>query len=294
MDAHMLALSTTDDVLRALRTAHEVSLLAYTLRPGRVEDALVAAAKRGARVTVRLEGQFYHDEDGTLGAANAAAIDRLSRAGADARLVNTGNTVEPKLHAKAIVADNALYLDDRNWPDDGADTIVRDDFSHDRKIVADAVHGTGERGEVFTMRKRDSLASEAKLLAGAHSGEDIIVESESFGGGNRVYRALEELGDSGASPRVLVATRDLEGNAHERAAIEALEKHGVRVRVIDADEKFALAGTRGWLGSTNATPAFDRPDQLDWGARTDDPTIVERLRERFEERWKAATEITAA
>jgi phosphatidylserine/phosphatidylglycerophosphate/cardiolipin synthase-like enzyme len=288
----MLALTTTTAVLAALRDARTISLVAYTLRPGRVEDALLAAARRGAHVAVRLEGHPYAGADGALLKENRVAVDVLARAGADARLVDTDGSGEPPLHAKAIVADDTLFLDDRNWPDDDADTIVRDDFAHDRRMVEDAVRGSGDRpGACFTIRKRDSLASEARLFSNAEAHDDAIVETESFGKGNRVYRALDALGKAGAAPRVLVSSRDLQDNANERTAIARLQADGVQVRAVDADEKFALAGTRGWLGSTNATVAFNHPDQLDWGARTDDPTIVAHLRRRFEERWKQAVTV---
>lgn len=286
----MLRLSSAGAVVRAIHDAREIALIAYALRPGRVEDALLDAARRGARVTVRLEGEPRYDPDGTLARDNGAAIDALARAGADATLMR-----DRVLHAKAIVVDGAVFLDDRNWPDDGEDTIVRDDFARDRRIVRDAVRGRGDDPDrCFAIRKRDALASEARLLASGSNADEVMVESESFGSGNRVYAALARLGDAGASPRVLVSSRDLSESPRERRAIAALERHGVRVRAVDADEKFALVGTRAWIGSANASAAFDRPDQLDWGARTDNGEISEALRDRFERRWAGASDITAA
>lgn len=292
----MLAITSTDDVLHAMRNAHDISLLAYTLRPGRIEDALLDAAGRGAHVRVRLEGKPRYDPDGSLLADNRAVTESLVRAGADARLVHADDaTSEPPLHAKAVLADGALYLDDRNWADDGEDTIVRDDFARDTRMVRDAAAGRGDESNAcFAIRKRDAQGLEASLLARAASGDDIVLESESFGDHNRVYAALARLGDAGAHPRVLVSARDLQANTRERNAILRLESHGVAVRSIDADEKFAFAGSRGWIGSTNATASFDRPDQLDWGARTNDPPIVHALRARFDERWSRGAEITTA
>lgn len=286
----MLSLSSTGDVVHAVRASHRVALLAYVLRPGPVEDALLAAARRGAQVTVRLEGAPRFDPDGTLLQQNRDAVRALAIAGADARLVS-GRT----LHAKAIETDRDVFLDDRNWPADGEDTIVRDDFARDRRIVDAAVRGRDAPADAcFAMHKREALAFEARLLANPARPDDVVVESESFGNANRVYAQLERLGDAGAAPRVLVSSRDLQSSPRERAAIVALERHGVRVRAIDADEKFALAGTRAWIGSANASAAFDRPDQLDWGARTDDATIVAALRARFEQRWAAASDVTEA
>lgn len=287
----MLILSSTDQVLQAIHGAHDIALLAYTLPAGRVEDALVEAAHRGAHVTVRLQGQFVKSAAAELSAANAAAIAALRAAGADAREVDLVGSSDAPLHAKAVLADGALYLDDRNWPDDGQDTIVHDTFASDAASIADAVHGHGDPpSPFFAIDKRDSLTLESRLLYGARTGDDVVVESESFGKGehNKVFWALEHLASQGVHTRLLVASRDLQNNTHERDSLDELQKAGVDIRITDADEKFALVGNRGWLGSTNASAAFDEPDQLDWGARTDQPPIVTHLRAVFEARWSGA------
>ncbi|HTX56349.1 MAG TPA: phospholipase D-like domain-containing protein [Candidatus Acidoferrales bacterium] len=293
--AVMMGLSSTGELLSALQSARDVSLIAYTLPSGRVLDGLVSAAKSGARVRVRLEGYIYKD-DGTVSGANAAAIAALRAAGADARLVHPdAKARDAMLHCKAALVDGTLFLDDRNWPDDGADTIVRDDFASDAQIVRDAVAGREDAPTpFFAVAKRESLASEARLLHEAHRGDDVILESESFGADNRVYAALDAAGRAGAHVRLLVSARDLQGNANERGALEKLARDGVAVRVCDDDEKFAVVeGTRGWLGSSNATAAFDHPDQIDWGARTDAPPILDHLRQAFEQRWATASDYTA-
>jgi phosphatidylserine/phosphatidylglycerophosphate/cardiolipin synthase-like enzyme len=285
--ALMMTLSSTSDLLRALDGAHDVALTAYTLPAGRVLDGLAAAAKAGARVRVRLEGYIYKD-DGSVGAANTAAIARLRAAGADAQLVHPDeNASDAMLHCKAALVDGELFLDDRNWPDDGGDTIVRDTFPSDAQIVADAIAGKEDPPTpFFSVAKRESLASEARLVSAAHAGDDVIVESESFGADNRVYDAIDTAARAGAHVRLLVSASDLQGNLNENGALKKLRDDGVGVRVCDADEKLAvLNGTRGWLGSANATVAFNHPDQLDWGARTDAPAIVSHLREAFEQRW---------
>ncbi len=296
MVALMLTLSSTSDLLSSLAAAREIALTAYTLPAGRVLDGLAAAAQAGAHVRVRLEGYIYKD-DGSVTAANAAAIAKLRAAGADAQLVHpTQSAPDAMLHCKAALVDGTLFLDDRNWPDDGADTIVRDDFARDEQIVRDAVAG-GEDTPTpfFAVAKREALASEARLLHEAHAGDDVIVESESFGANNRVYSAIDALGRQGAHVRLLVSARDMRGNANEQGALKKLARDGVGVRVVDADEKFAVVeGTRGWIGSANATVAFDHPDQLDWGARTDVPSILAHLRQRFDERWQSARPLTAA
>ncbi len=286
----MIALSSTGELVAALQRAHDVSLTAYTLPRGSVLDALTDAAKHGARVRVRLEGYIYKD-DGNVGKANADALARLRNAGADARFVHrSANASDPMLHLKGAVVDDALFLDDRNWPDDGGDTIVRDDFQRDAQMVRDAVSGIEERATpFFSVRKRDALSSEARLINEAQRGDDVIVESESFGGANRVYTALDAAAKRGAHVSVLVADRELDGNANEKSAIDRLVHDGAQVAVCEADEKLAVVGeARGWLGSTNATAAFDHPDQLDWGMRTDDTAILAHLRDAFDSRWSAS------
>ncbi|HTU71691.1 MAG TPA: phospholipase D-like domain-containing protein [Candidatus Baltobacteraceae bacterium] len=292
----MMTLSSTDDLLSALHTARNVSLIAYTLPAGRVLDALSAASRHGAHVRVRLEGYIYKD-DGSVGSANTSAIAKLRAAGVDAQFVHpAADSNDPMLHAKAALVDGALFLDDRNWPDDGADTIVRDDFARDEAIVRDAVEGREDSPTpFFAVAKRGALASETRLLHEAHAGDDVIVESESFGANNRVYAALDAAGRAGAHVRLLVSSRDLQGNTNERGALEKLSRDGVAVRTIDADEKLAIVnGTRGWMGSANATVAFDHPDQIDWGARTDAPSIVTHLRAAFDARWQRAQPVAVS
>jgi phosphatidylserine/phosphatidylglycerophosphate/cardiolipin synthase-like enzyme len=289
----MMRLSSTTELLSKLEGSHDVSLVAYTLPAGRVLDGLCAAAKAGALVRVRLEGFIYNDE-GSVSTANATAIARLRAAGADAQVVHPDQEAfDAMLHCKAALVDGTLFLDDRSWPDDGGDTIVRDDFAQDAQIVRDAIAGHEDAPtRFFAIAKREALASEVRLLNEAHRGDDVIVESESFGANNRVYEAIDALGQAGALVRLLVSARDLQGNANERGALEKLTRDGVAVRVIDADEKLAVVdGTRGWIGSANATAAFNHPDQLDWGVRTDSPSILEHLRQAFDWRWQNAQPI---
>jgi phosphatidylserine/phosphatidylglycerophosphate/cardiolipin synthase-like enzyme len=289
----MMRLSSTGDLVAAIRAARSVTLLSYTLAPGRVLDALRQAAAAGARVRVRLEGYVYKD-DGSIGSVNRAAIAALRKAGADASFVHaTQDAKDAMLHAKAAVVDDALYLDDRNWPDDGADTILRDDFPCDAAMVRDAVRGReDEPNAFFAIAKRAALASEARLLASAGRGDDVIVESESFGSGNRVYAQVDRLALAGAHVRLLVNARDLHGASKEQAALARLRHDGVEVRVTDSDEKFATVnGKRGWVGSANATVAFDHPDQLDWGVRTDTLEVLAHLGRTFNERWVTASRV---
>lgn len=271
-----------------MKSARSVLLTAYTLRPGRMLDALEAAARRGARVTVRLEGHPYADATGELTATNRAAIKALRRLGADAKLADTNAHNGPALHMKAAVCDGVAYLDDRNWPGRG-DTIVRDDFRADvAAIESAALQRRTERTPEFWTSKRDALWAERRLLASATNAKRVDVESESFGTGSGAYGALKLLAKAGVACRLIVARRDL--SAKSKRALASLSQAGVAVRVSDSDEKMAIVDrTRAWIGSANATSAYANGDQIDWGLRTDAPDVLRHLNRRFATTWNAAT-----
>lgn len=275
----MIALSTTDGVLAAMQHARAVTLTAYVLRPGRVLRALQDAAYRGARVTVRLEARPYGDTSGELLRENSTAIGALRAAGADAATVD-GDGAHP-LHLKAALIDRALYLDDRNWPDDGADTIIRDCDPRDLHSVDEALGGNPRNDAPLATQKDAALRREANVIyRAADAGEPVDVQSESFGYG-RVCGALRSAAQAHVPIRLLVAKRDV--NAHTESALKRLIALGVSVRVSKSDEKMALAGDRGWLGSANATMGIE--NQLDWGLDIFDTSIISSLRERFNATW---------
>jgi phosphatidylserine/phosphatidylglycerophosphate/cardiolipin synthase-like enzyme len=99
-----------------LRGAERRLLVAgYTLTSERVVDALVAAVRRGVRVRVLLEGGPV----GGLSRREAAALDRLTRAGVRVRLVDGPRARFVFHHPKyAVVDDRALVLTE-NWEPGG-------------------------------------------------------------------------------------------------------------------------------------------------------------------------------
>ncbi len=274
----MVSLSSTAQLVRAIGRAHSITFSAYILSPGQVLDALRAAGERGARVVVRLAGATFRDDAGAT--INSQAAARLRAAGADVKLCDES-------HLKAAVVDGCAFLDDRNWPIAGADTVVRDDRAGDvwmlRKAIVGGVVGSSRR---LTTDKDAALAQEERLLASARPGEDVIVQTESFGYGKEIYPMLARLARGGRHVRLLVAKRDMRQSQRERSAIARLERLGVEVRTSESNEKFALCGRHGWVGSANATYAY--PGERDWGLRTDDPQIVDHLRDAFESRWAKA------
>ncbi len=263
----MLALSSTRSAIESLAHARRVAIDAYTVG-GAMLAALEAAARRGARVTVRLEAHPYDDASHHLGRLNAKIARELRRAGADAWL-------DDPIHSKTLDVDGTRYLDEKNWRAD--DIVLRED---DPGNAAGIVHD-----------KSQALALEAELLRAARRGDAVIVESESFGFGTPVYAALAALGRAGSAPRLLVCRRDLRESKRERAALRDLTRAGVRVRVCDDSAKLALAGGRAWLGSANATYARGQYAMPDWGTCTRDARILGAVRTRLDGDWEAGVDL---
>jgi hypothetical protein len=286
----MIRLSTTAAASAAVSGARSVDVLAYTLRRGPLLDALEAAALHGACVHVRLEGAPFGDPGGQLATHNRRIAGELARCGADAQLARStpGSRGDLPVHAKALVADGRLFLDDRNW---GAnDFVVADSDRNAVREVSAAVEIGAARDATdasFAFSKRGALQREADLLRAARTGADVVVESESFGFANPVYVALDQLARRGSKPRLIVSSREAR-NAREGAALARLARDGADVRLTSATEKFALAGTRAWIGSANASPDCPKLDMIDWGLCTSDAATVAAARARVEARWSAA------
>jgi hypothetical protein len=293
----MIALTTAAGFVQTLAAARNVALTAYTLRPGAVLDALEAAARRGATVSVRLERDPLDDAAGTLHRANAAAVAALRAVGATAEATGPG---EPVLHLKAAVVDGVAFLDDRNWAGGGAERILRDTDADDVAAVVSAVAGgPGSDGHLATA-KSGAQRLEADVIAGAGSAP-LVVESESFGNGT-IYDALLRRAKAHEPTRLIVAGREVaeRGNRTERAHLAHLAALGVEVRVGnprhgDLDEKLAVAEHDAWLGSANATYARGADGaQRDWGLATRQPDIADALRAAFERNWSAARPLADA
>ena len=102
----MLTLSSTSELLSASARARATSRLPRTRSPpDACSTVWLLRRSAGARVRVRLEGYIYKD-DGSVTAANAAAIAQLRAAGADAQLVHPQqNASDAMLHCKAALVD---------------------------------------------------------------------------------------------------------------------------------------------------------------------------------------------
>jgi PLD-like domain len=282
----VLELSSRGALLAALGSARRVDLAAYTLESGRLLDALGAAAERGADVRVSLEGGPYARDSiraTALREQNEATAARLRAHGVRVRLAHEPDA---PLHLKAAVVDAALFLDDRNWPGGGDDTIVRTTARSEITAARAAIAGREASTPEIALRKDRALGDEARLIERTR-GDRIDCESESFSA-SPVMRALLRAARRGRHVRLLVAARELSGGGSraERSALWKLRQAGVDVRTGDSDEKFCVTKGSAWLGSANATAG--EPHTIDWGARTRRREVVALLERRFESNWRAA------
>ena len=288
----MIAFDSAAGFVRTLATAHRIALTTYTLSRGAVLDGLVDAARRGADVRVRIEGDPIDNAAGTLHAINAAAVARLRAAGAFAEETAPG---EPVLHLKAAVVDGVAWLDDRNWATTGAARVVRDTDPADVAAVAAAVAGGPGADDHLATTKAGAQQLEGDLIVRAGAAP-LAVESESFGNGP-IYNALLHRAQAHLPTRLIVNGGEAAeaGNGTERAHLAHLAALGVEIRAGKLAEKLAVSATDAWVGSANATYARGPAgEQRDWGMVTREPAIADGLRASFERNWNAARPFAAA
>jgi len=285
-----VALPTRQQFVAAVDAATGVTLSAYELSAnGRTATALERAADRGARVTVTLEGAPYGQavDAGRVALENEETAAALRRHGVAVRLTGPGDL---PLHMKAAVVDSTAYLDDRNWPSFGADTLVATDDASAVAAVRSALDGTPASSADLATEKSHALGIEAQTIYAA-AGDRVEVESESFGA-SVVSAALRSRAAAGARVRLIVARREFaHANASERASLDRLVSAGVEVRVAAEAEKLCIAGDRAWVGSANATYANPAEPVLDWGMRITAPAAVRALEAAFARSWDSASPI---
>ena len=288
----MTAIGSTDALFRAVAGARTVEASAYLLRPGGgFVRSLEAAARTGATVHVWADGRPYRDP-GPIRLGTLAAARDLRAAGASVDVVSSR-----RVHLKAAVVDGVAYLDDRNWTDGGRDSVVVTDDPAEVALVRDAI----ERGRTacdgtLATSKGEALALEAAVIR--DGGAQVDAQSEALGAGPGPYAALQARARAGARVRLIVSSAELSGRggARERAALSALARAGVSVRVGAqrsgaGNEKLCVAGDAAWAGSANAT--YCDAGACDWGLRTRDPAIVGALHDRFERNWTGASPYVA-
>ncbi len=241
-----------------------------------MRDALIAAAANGSQVSVVLDGAFPFDSTGARARANAQLAADLRADGVAARITGANEAA----HTKAAVIDDVAWLNDRNFPSSGPDTLVRDDEAADVAAVRDRISGGTSNSDRIAFTKGAALALEARVLADAPPGE-LEVATENFGYGT-VYGILKRRAEGGDHIRLLVDAREA-ARGKDREALAHLARAGVEVRVRNDNDKIALAGRQAWIGSAN--PTHPLPEQSDWGLITQASRAVALLHHRFETAW---------
>jgi phosphatidylserine/phosphatidylglycerophosphate/cardiolipin synthase-like enzyme len=268
------------DVIASIGAARTVTISAYTLSPrGKMSGALLAAAARGARVSVALDGSAF----GAAARSNTRTIAEFNARGIRVHLT------ERPLHLKAAVIDGAVFLSDRNWTSGrGHEVVIRDPYTGDRTIVERAILGDAGSNEHLWLRKADALAAEARLVT-QRASHEVLVESESFGAGTPLYDALRARARAHDSVHLIVAAFEYRRSSAEQRAVAELVREGVHVRIGTSGEKLALDGSNAWIGSANATHGL--PNQVDFGFIFHNREIAAQLRAQYEENWNAATPV---
>lgn len=277
-----ISLRNHADVLAAIARASSVALSAYVLSAqSPLVRALTDAADRGARIAVTLDGAPYFGAAGPTDSPNPnlACAQTLRAHGATVEL---SASADPPVHLKAAVIDGRGFLDDRNWPASGRDTVVETDDPMAVDAIGDAIAGKPRDSNDFALRKAAALELEAATIGSA--GDRIDVATESFGA-SALAAALGERARAGAAVRLEINANVLAGDVsgREHRALAKLAAAGVAIRAVGAAEKFAVSAGQVWLGSANATAAGG--EMLDWGVRSDDPRLAAALTRSFERSW---------
>jgi hypothetical protein len=269
-----LSLSSVPAVLARIRSAHDVAFGSYFLTRGRMRNALAAAARGGAHVTVTLQKNPY-GASGERAPDNAASARLLRRAGAHVSLLERETT---PFHVKAAVCDGVAYLDDRNWTNRGPEIVIADDDPRDVKAVRNALAGRGGGdGVALAMRKDTAQQREIAIIDRARHAP-VIVETERVGE-SALTTALRRHARAGAPTTLVLGRAPRDYSQREAQTIARLVGDGVLIRWRGTNQKLALAGDTAWIGSANATNTFGcGGDQLEWGLETKDPVLVGAVR----------------
>jgi phosphatidylserine/phosphatidylglycerophosphate/cardiolipin synthase-like enzyme len=250
--------------VETIRGADERLLLAgYTLASERVADALVAAAQRGVRVRVLIDGAPV----GGLTRREARVLDRLHRAGIPVRLVGGSRARYAFHHPKYAVADDRAVALTENWKPAGTG-------------------GNGSRGWGVTVRDAGTAAALARTFRadfgarGARSWPRVRESRDSLEPGGTAndsyptrFRPHEVSIDR---VRVLVAP----DNA-ERAVVARIDAADESLRVLQAtagspDQPFVRALVRAARRGVRVRLLLNGA----WYAREDNQVVVEALNER--------------
>lgn len=252
-------------VIATIARARTVTASAYVLSPrSRMGRALMGAARRGATVSIVLDGE------GLAGATRSNRESALAFAAAAGVRVRV---TDYQLHMKAVIVDGTnVFVSDRNWTA-SRDSLILALPASTRLQVERAILGQPTSNGTFATRKRDALALEANLLAQRRS-HVVLVETESFST-SAVSTILGQRARAGDDVTLVVAASEYRTSPRERAELADLAHAGVHVFTASSDEKIAVDGSAGWTGSTNQTPGWG--NQVDWGLEFGNAELVAAL-----------------
>jgi phosphatidylserine/phosphatidylglycerophosphate/cardiolipin synthase-like enzyme len=200
--------------IETLRAADRRLLLGgYTLTASRVVDALVAAHRRGVTVRVLVDDAPV----GGVGGREARALDRLSAAGVEVRVVGTGPARFDFHHPKYAVVDDRALVTSENWKPAGTGGNGSRGWGVrvDSPVVAADLAG---------LHRNDSTARDTTAWDRYREGETYGHENATVGDYPTRFQA-ERVRVEGV--RVLTAP----GNA-ERAVVDLLDEADESVAVI--------------------------------------------------------------
>jgi phosphatidylserine/phosphatidylglycerophosphate/cardiolipin synthase-like enzyme len=250
--------------VEALRAADERVLLAgYTLASERVGDALVAAARRGVRVRVLVDGAPV----GGLTRPEARVLDRLVDAGVRVRLVGGPHARYDFHHPKYAVADDRAVVLTENWKPSG-------------------VGGNGSRGWGVTVRDGETAAALARTFRADFDARG----ARPWSAVRSTYDGFEPGGAANASyptrfrPRTVPVDRVhvlVAPDNAERSVVERIDAAEESVRVLQAtaggpDQPFVRALVRAARRGVRVRVLLNGV----WYAREENRAVARALNER--------------
>jgi phosphatidylserine/phosphatidylglycerophosphate/cardiolipin synthase-like enzyme len=242
VDATAFVLPDAPDVaIETLASADDRLLLAgYTFSSPRVADVLLAAADRGVRVRVLLEGGPV----GGMTTSQREQLDRLVAGGVEVRVIAGPHTRFAFHHPKYAVADDAALVLTENWKPSGtggrdsrgwgvrvrsartADELAAV-FAHDADGI-DAVPWRRHRANASFVEESPATGSyDPRFEPRAVDVDEVRVLTAPGNAGGAVRETVE-----GAAERIDVLSPRLDpGSAYFAALVDAAER-GVRVRIL--------------------------------------------------------------
>lgn len=233
---------------------------------GRFVEGLVAAARRGAKVTLHVAGTMPQDSE------RENDLRHMERELRDAGVRVIEKKSAPILHLKAVVVDGReAFLADRNFAFD--ETVVRTD---EVRAVEAAIAGKAAHSNDILFGTKGSVqALEAQLVRAAPPGADVIAVSERLDFAPVVRVLLARAGE--LREHVVVGAHTTTSLA-ETEALAALAAKGVDVRFAPTNEKGLCVGETAIVTSANDTAG--QPSMFEWAARFDGAT-ADALRAHF-------------